>query len=406
MQSDALAVETKNYTDWIISEIKQYSQILDDWEETKQTIKSIYFGGGTPQLIWLLNIERIIDAIIENFDTENLWEFSIEMNPYPQKQVFAIINKLNKKYKQFSRIRFSFWIQSFDNRVLSESGRDISFPWLVDFFRDLQPLKKAQNVFNLDFIAFGKFNKTKKWELQLRNPNSLSFFEKLAETKFADSYSLYTLELFPGSLWYYQQQNKSNNGVVSCIDNTDKDSFGSDDDIYEEFSIIKDILLERWYRRYELSNFALMWKSSIHNSAYREMQNYIWLGTSASSFIKNPNEKLKKYLNLSEDSNVVRRTNTVKIADYISGKDIIDQETVHNLSNKDLLIEDFFLSLRTDRTIDDTSKYSSILISDFDEKIKSYSEQWFIEILENWIKLTDEWMDIYNDIVTELLEEI
>jgi coproporphyrinogen III oxidase-like Fe-S oxidoreductase len=50
------------------------------------------------------------------------------MNPYPQKQVFAIINRLNKKYKEFSRIRFSFGIQSFDNKVLSESGRDISFP--------------------------------------------------------------------------------------------------------------------------------------------------------------------------------------------------------------------------------------------------------------------------------------
>ncbi len=410
MESDTLASETKNYTDWVISEIKQYSQILDDWEETKQAIKSIYFGWWTPQLIWLLNIERIIDAIIENFDTENLWEFSIEMNPYPQKQVFAIITRLNKKYKQFSRIRFSFWIQSFDNKVLSESGRDISFPWLVEFFRDIQPLKKSNNVFNLDFIAFGKFNETKKWNLQLRNPNSLEFFAKLAETKFADSYSLYTLELFPGSLRYYQQQKQSDNGVVSCITDTEKDSFWSDDDIYEEFSIIKEILLDRWYRRYELSNFALMWKSSIHNRAYREMQNYIWLWTSASSFFKNPNDKLKKYLNLSEDSNAVRRTNTVKIADYISGKDIVDQETVHNLTQQDLLIEEFFLSLRTDRSIEDISKYNTVIVSDFDKKIKSYSEQWFIEIILNWektwIKLTDEWMDIYNDIITELLEEI
>jgi hypothetical protein len=53
------------------------------------------------------------------------------------------------------------------------------------------------------------------------------------------------------------------------------------------------------------------------------------------------------------------------------------------------------------------------LVSDFNKKIKSYSEQWFIEILENidnpkiqWITLTDTWMDIYNDIITELLEEI
>lgn len=408
MKSDLVSDEIQNYVDWIISEIKYYSQLLDDWTENKQEIKSIYFGGGTPQLIGLLNIERIIDTILQNFDTENLWEFSIEMNPYPHKQVFAIINKLNKKYKNFSRIRFSFGIQSFDNKVLSESGRDISFPWLVDFFRDLQPLKKANNVFNLDFIAFGKFNETKKWNLQLRNPKSLDFFGKLAETKFADSYSLYTLELFPGSLRYYQQ--KQQLGRCEATKQSSKQDiwfvFWSDDDIYEEFSIIKEILLDRGYRRYELSNFALMWKSSIHNRVYREMQDYIWFGTSASSFIANPSYKLKKYLNISQDSSAVRRTNTVKIADYVSWKKIVDQETVHNLTDKDLLIEEFFLSLRTDRWVEDTSKYNPILVPDFDKKIKSYAEQWFIETLENWIKLTDQWMDIYNDIITELLEEI
>jgi oxygen-independent coproporphyrinogen-3 oxidase len=398
MQSDALAVEIKNYTDWIISEIKNYSNILKDSEKQ---IKSIYFGGGTPQLIWLLNIERIIDAIIHNFDTENIWEFSIEMNPYPQKQVFAIIKKLNKKYKNFSRIRFSFGIQSFDNKILSESGRDTSFPWLVEFFRNLQPLKKSNNIFNLDFIAFGKFNESKKWNLQLRNPNSLDFFVKLAESKFADSYSLYTLELFPGSLRYYQKEKTESRW-----------DFWSDDDIYEEFSIIKEILLDRWYRRYELSNFSLLWKSSIHNRVYREMQNYIWLWTSASSFIQNPNDKLKKYLSLPNSSNAVRRTNTVKIADYNKWK-YLDTETINNLTDQDLLVEEFFLLLRTDIWIKDISKYNTVLVLDFKQKIKSYTEQWFIEILDSWdnskkqwIKLTDQWMDIYNDIVTELLEEI
>jgi coproporphyrinogen III oxidase-like Fe-S oxidoreductase len=33
---------------------------------------------------------------------------------------------------------------------------------------------------------------------------------------------------------------------------------GDDDDIYEEFSILKDILLDRGYRRYEISNFSLL----------------------------------------------------------------------------------------------------------------------------------------------------
>ena len=76
------------------------------------------------------------------------------------------------------------------------------------------------------------------------------------------------------------------------------------------------------------------------------------------------------------------------------------------MTDKDLLIEEFFLGLRTDNWIKNIQKYKSILVPNYTEKIKSYSDQWFVEILENWIRFTDQWMDIYNDIITELLNEI
>ena len=46
MKSDLIQPEFEKYTNQIISDIKKYSEILDDKE-----VKSIYFGGGTPQLI-------------------------------------------------------------------------------------------------------------------------------------------------------------------------------------------------------------------------------------------------------------------------------------------------------------------------------------------------------------------
>ena len=46
MKPDLIQPEFEKYTDQIISDIKKYSEILDDKE-----VKSIYFGGGTPQLI-------------------------------------------------------------------------------------------------------------------------------------------------------------------------------------------------------------------------------------------------------------------------------------------------------------------------------------------------------------------
>lgn len=408
MKSDIFDAEIEKYVDSVISEIKNYSNIFTDKE-----IKSIYFGWWTPQLIWLQNLEKIIDTIVQNFDTENIWELSIEMNPYPKDEVLNFVQNISKKYRSFSRVRFSFGIQSLDNKVLSISWRDITYPWLVEFFRELQPLKKDNNIFNLDFIAFGKFNQSKKWNFQLRNPNSLDFFQKLAESKFIDSYSVYTLELFPGSLRYYQNSSKFSVHSAQISLNSEFWTLNSelwtlnstDDDIYEEFAILKDILIDKWFKRYELSNFSLLWKSSIHNRVYREMWDYIWLWTSAASFIKNPNDELKKYLWISQNSLSVRRNNTVKLAEYDKWN-YLDQESIQNLSSKDLLIEEFFLALRTDVWVNDLSKYSSVLVKNIDNKVDSYTKQWFLQKKENWIKLTDAGMDIYNDIITELLQEI
>ncbi len=435
MKAEMIQPELEKYTNQIISDIKKYSEILDDKE-----VKSIYFGGWTPQLIWLENIEKITDTIVECFDTENLWEFSIEMNPYPKDEVYHIVQSLTKKYREFSRVRFSFGIQSFENKMLSASGRDITFPWIVDFLRDLQPLKKDNNVFNLDFIAFGYFNKSKTWNYQLRNPTAMNFFQTLATSKFIDSYSLYTLELFPGSFRYYKEKKKNHSEwkkILSPSDSSFKkeqnislflkracpasagvaegqeildssilsgwQEYWDQDDIYEEFAILKDILLDAGYKRYEISNFSLLGKSSIHNRTYREMWDYLWLGTSASSFFKNPNSKLCSLLNIPNNIPAVRRTNALEFPKFYSWK---SESEIIPMTEKDLLIEEFFLGLRTDNWIKNIQKYKSVLVPDYAEKIKSYSDQWFIEILEDWIRFTDQWMDIYNDIVTELLDEI
>ena len=391
MKSEMIQPELERYTNQIISDIKKYSKILDDKE-----VKSIYFWWWTPQLIWLENIEKITDTIVQNFDTENLWEFSIEMNPYPKDEVFNFVQSLTKKYREFARVRFSFGIQSFENKMLSASGRQITFPWIVDFLRDLQPFKKDNNVFNLDFIAFWYFNESKKWNYQLWNPTAMEFFQSLAKSKFIDSYSLYTLELFPWSFRYYNEKCKINKEEW-------KNEYWDQDDIYEEFAILKDILLDAWYKRYEISNFSLLGKSSVHNRNYREMWNYLGLGTSASSFFKNPNEKLCSLLNIPVWTKAVRRTNSLEFPKFYSWD---SENDIIPMTDKDLLIEEFFLGLRTDNWIKNIQKYEPALVPDYLKKIKSYSDQWFIENLPDWIKFTDQWMDIYNDIITELLNEI
>ena len=382
---------------------------IDEWWKVfwKAEIRTIYFGWWTPNLIWAEKIKNLIHHCEEVFDCENVGELSFECNPFPQNQVYEFVSELQKSFKKYPRVRFSFGIQSLDNWVLENAWRPYTFPWMVDFLRWLRDLKLENSVYNFDFMAFGVFNQTKKWDLQLWTPSALEFFQDFVNSWFADSFSLYMLELFEHQKW--KKNLDWNSSVIQ-----QSGLFWNEDEIYEEFDILKNIIQEWWYKRYEISNFSAVGKSSIHNRVYREMEDYLWLWLSASSFInvKSPYfwdvvEYLKKV-----DSSLhvewlewIRWTNTSYFPKYIWGETIAKSE-IKQLSSSDYLIESFFLSLRTDRWIDDIEKFKSVLVKDYSEKIKLYEESGFLKLRENGFVLTDEWMDCYNGIVTELLEEI
>jgi oxygen-independent coproporphyrinogen-3 oxidase len=385
-----------------------YSEIDERWKVFwKAEIRTIYFGWWTPNLIWAEEIKKLINHCEEVFDCENVGELSFECNPFPQDQVYEFVSQLQKSFKKYPRVRFSFGIQSLDNWVLENAWRPYTFPWMVDFLRWLRDLKLENSVFNFDFMAFGVFNQTKKWDLQLWTPSALEFFQDFVNSWFADSFSLYMLELFEHQKW--KKNPDWNSSVIQ-----QSGLFWNEDAIYEEFDILKNIIQDWWYKRYEISNFAAVGKSSIHNRVYREMEDYLWLWLSASSFInaKSPYfwvvvENLKK-TGLSFNSewlNGIRRTNTPYFPKYIWNERLAES-TIQPMSQSDYLIESFFLSLRTDRWISDISNFEPVLVKDYTEKIKLYEENGFLKLRENGFVLTDKWMDCYNGIVTELLKEI
>ena len=418
----------QNYLENLHSEIDEWQKVF--W---KAEIRTIYFGWWTPNLIWSEEIKKLINHCEEVFDCENVGELSFECNPFPQDQVYEFISQLQKSFKKYPRVRFSFGIQSLDNWVLENAWRPYTFPGMVDFLRWLRELKQENSVFNFDFMAFGIFNQTKKWDLQLRTPSALEFFQDFVNSWFADSFSLYMLELFEHQKW--KKESEWNSVHPDQIW-----TFGNEDEIYEEFDILKNIIQEWWYKRYEISNFAAVGKSSIHNRVYREMEDYLWLWLSASSFINGRSQyfqavvkKLKesswtkvkdlrwntkdssakpqndktntKDSSLYSEWHGIRRTNTPYFPKYIWNEKL-PESTIQLMSKEDYLIESFFLSLRTDRWINNISDFESVLVADYAEKIKLYEENRFLKLRENGFVLTDEWMDCYNGIITELLKEI
>lgn len=394
------------------------------WE---QEIRTIYFGWGTPSVIGTEEISKIIEHIASVWNLEYLEELSIEINPEPVNQMIDLISTISNKYKHFPRVRFSIGIQSFDNEVLEESWRQYNFQSCVEFLRKLTNIKMEHNIFNFDFIAFGKFNKTRKWDIQLRDPSRLDFFQRFVESWFADSFSLYTLELFEGSEWFNQQIANHNHEKAWFW----LKKYWTDDDVYAEFELLKSILIDAWYQRYEISNYSRAGANSIHNRIYRWMDERLWLWTWATSHLKKDN--LSKIVSLPHNVISGHISIVPDFKRFIIGE-WIDEKKSEFLSKNDYLKEKFIMGMRTmDWVILDENKkreqietymlqsnkievshtqnkkeyiwqITDILVPNREEKIELFKEDNLCEYDGIRLKLTDQWMDLYNSIIIELME--
>ena len=165
--------------------------------------------------------------------------------------------------------------------------------------------------------------------------------------------------------------------------------------------------MDAWYSRYEISNFALIGKSSIHNRVYWEMESYLGVGLNASSFFneRDINSEIMKNLWISSIGSGVRFKDTVNIKEYFEWK-FIDKNEIQILSEKDKKIESFFLGLRTDRGVDKILNYKDILVPKYDEKLLRYQDEGLLIYEWNRLILTDAWMDVFNTLVTDIMQEI
>gem|GEM_PF-3590641 len=86
--------------------------------------------------------------------------------------------------------------------------------------RNLREIKQATNVFNLDFIAFGTRDQ--------RSNNRIEFMTNMIISQTFDSYSLYLLELFPGSKRHSMLHSLSLSPLLTKLVNPNEDAIMSE----------------------------------------------------------------------------------------------------------------------------------------------------------------------------------
>ena len=300
-------------------------------ELSAYSIDSIYFGGGTPSLLSVSDLQKILDIIQSHYQLSSTAEITLEANP----------DDLNKKYLQGLKStlinRLSIGIQSFNNDELRFLNRVHSAQEAIDSVNIAQDIG-FDNI-SLDLIYGIPNSSISSWE---KNLDLIKSFN----TSHLSAYSL-------------TQENKTTYDVL-----IKKGRLQAPDDTkaVQQYKLLQKMLGALKLEQYEISNYAMDQKYALHNTNYWRGIPYMGLGPSAHSY-----------------SGEKRRWNIAHLAKYIEstkqGKTIFEEEV---LSINDKWNEKIMTALRTQWGVDlkDLQRFNrEIWEKDFLKKAKEFIDK-------------------------------
>lgn len=235
---------------------------LDFYSDKYHDLETIYIGGGTPSILDLDSLRKILNQIKSLIDMKKIKEFTIEANP--NDITLEFINIL----KEFNVNRISIGIQTTNNEALTllkRTHNDLDIEKAINLLKN----NNFYNI-NLDFI-YSIPNQT------------LKDIEK--DLEFIEQHDIPHIS-------YYSLIIEDNTELKHLIAKS-KIKAIDDDLAYEFSSYIRNRLIKLGYNHYETSNYAKSQYESKHNLIYWELKEYLGVGLKASSQYDN-----KRYKNI------------------------------------------------------------------------------------------------------------
>lgn len=224
----------------------RYSEIKEKWT-------TIYIGGGTPSVIPMPALNRLIDGIKERIDASCIEEWTIEANPEDVTGLWV----QNVVSRGISRV--SLGIQSFNDKELAFVKRVHSASKAIDAIELLR--ENGISEISGDLIYGLPGQSFENWKYSLGKLLSLGL----------PHFSAYLLSYENGTRLYAMLQR----GKIEEL---------SEDEACERYHYLCDCAHQAGYEHYEISNFSLPGHNAIHNSNYWSGKPYLGLGVSAHSF--------------------------------------------------------------------------------------------------------------------------
>ncbi len=241
------------YVDCLVEEIQRNS---NNPHLLSRTFTVGHFGGGTPSVLEVVHLERILTAVASVVSFDEIMELTLEANP------ISLTKEKAREYRRLGINRLSIGVQSFSQEHLRKIGR----PHRPD---DAVATYKAARDVGFDNISIDLM-----YGLPGQTATDLQQdIDKLVSLA-PDHISCFPLEVIPLTPLALRQKL----GISHKLPKPD--------DAIELHSVLFDGLRNAGYRHYGAMNFALPGKESEHNRiAFVAPQGeYIGWGNSAYSF--------------------------------------------------------------------------------------------------------------------------
>jgi len=220
---------------------------------TGTPLNTVFFGGGTPSLLSVAQLNTILGRIEQQFGLESDAEISMEMDP----NTFSLEHLQGFMDAGINRI--SLGVQSLDDALLEACGR---FHRIADVYQAVEWLHQVgMGNWSLDLISALPNLSLDAWEAQLKEAVALE----------PHHISVYDLTIEPQTVF-----GKRYEPGMSPLP--------TDDDTAAMYCRAQQLLTQQGYDHYEVSNYALPGHQCRHNLTYWRNQPYLGFGMGATSY--------------------------------------------------------------------------------------------------------------------------
>lgn len=348
--SEVAGKDSTRYSAYVDSLVAEAAMRKDEIEAGLGK-NTLYIGGGTPSVLPLVMLGRIVEALPYGpFE-----EFTVEVNPED------IVEKgldyaLGLKALGVNRV--SMGVQSFDDCTLRWMNRRHDYARARQAFHILR--QAGFDNLSIDLIFGISGVSEQQWRETVRQAIHIGDGKNVPDGIGNDRAAVGTPSAFgkPQHISAYQLSIEEGSALEKMIADG-RYAEASEEECRRQYEILCEELSAAGYNHYEISNFALPGFEARHNSAYWERIPYTGLGAGAHSFdgrTRRWNPEMDDHgtfvPTVLAQSSVAAQPDAVTRSGDGSGSLSAGDVLYESLSDEDVQVERIMLALRTAKGLD------------------------------------------------------